>query len=77
MKFVKVNDIPNRAQAHDMVAYLTEFMRMNTKMVRVDNHGYKSARTAVNCISSACKRHVFPIDARQSGDEVYLIRRDM
>lgn len=77
MKFVKVNEIPNRAPAHDMLAYLKEFMHMNVKTVRVDDHGYKSARTAANCIGSAVKRHVFPIDVRLSDGEVYLIRRDM
>jgi hypothetical protein len=77
MKFVKVNEVPKGVIARDMNAYLKEFMSMKIKMARVEDHGYKSARIAANCIGSAVKRHVFPIDVRLSGDEVYLVRRDM
>lgn len=77
MKFVKVDEIPNRAPAHDMPAFLKEFMHMNVKMARVDDHGYKSDRVAANYIATACRRHVFPIDVRLSNGEVYLVRRDM
>ena len=77
MKFVKVNEVPKRTPAHPMPAYLKEFMHMNTKMVRVDDHGYKNAKVAANCIGAACRRHVFPIDVSLSNGEVYLIRRDM
>lgn len=79
MKFVKVDQMPisaNKTAGH-MEAYLKEFMNMHIKMARVDDHGYKSARVAANCIGSACRRHVFPIDVRLSNGEVYLIRRDM
>ena len=78
MKFVKVNEIPSHVKpVCRMYAYLKEFMRMNIKVARVDDHGYKSAKVAANCIGAACKRHVLPIDARLSNGEVYLIRRDM
>lgn len=77
MKFVKVDEIPKRKPARDMYAYLKEFMRMNIKMARVDDHGYKTDRIAANCFASAVRRHVFPIDVRQSGGAVYLIRRDI
>ena len=77
MKFVKVNEVPSRVQKRDVHAYLKEFMRMNIKTVRVEDHGYKSAKVAANCIGSSVKRHVFPIDVRQSGNDVYLIRRDI
>lgn len=77
MKFVKVDEIPNRAPTRNMDAYLKEFMRMNIKTARVDDHGYKNSRVAANCIGAACKRHVFPIDVRLSNGEVYLVRRDI
>ena len=77
MKFVKVNEVPKAAVTRDMNAYLKEFMRMNIKMARVDDHGYKDARVASNCIASAVRRHVFPIDVRLSEGEVYLVRRDI
>ena len=77
MKFVKVNEIPKSNPRRDMEAYLNEFMRMNIKTVRVDDHGYKSARVAANCLIVACKRHVKPIDVHLSDGRVYLVRRDM
>ena len=77
MKFVKVEKIPNSAPNHRMNAYLKEFMHMNIKIARVDDHGYKNAKVAANCISAACRRHVFPVDVRLSNGEVYLIRRDI
>lgn len=77
MKFVKVNEIPNVKSRSNMKTFLTEFMHMNVKMVRVDDHGYKSAKVAANCLGVACRRHVLPIDVRLSNGEVYLVRRDM
>lgn len=78
MKFVKVSEIPQKsAPVHRMEAYLKEFMHMHVKIVRVEDHGYKSAKVAANCIGAACKRHVMPIDVRLSDGQVYLIRRDI
>lgn len=77
MNFIKVDSIPKCTPRRYMDAYLKEFMHMNIKMVRVENHKYKTPRVAANCLAAACRRHVFPIDVRMSNGEVYLIRRDM
>jgi hypothetical protein len=80
MKFVEVKEVPekkkrtNRGVLRD---YLQEFMKMNLKAVKVEDHGYKSANAAYKSLNAATKRWVFPIDVVIRNGEVYLIRRDI
>jgi hypothetical protein len=79
MKFVKVDEVPQmRHKKNELKAHLDEFMRMRTKIVKVEwADTYRSADAAQMGLSRSVKTWVLPIDVRKVGDEVYLIRRDM
>ena len=79
MRFVKVDKVPGdrvrkRGEMRDL---MEEFMKMNAKSVRIDDHGYKTSKLAYMAFRRAVERWVFPIDVRLRNDEVYLVRRDM
>lgn len=79
MKFVEVKEVPRMGyKRNELRTRLEEFMRMQTKTVKVVWEGtYKNATYAQMNIYRAAKSGVFPIDVRRIKDEVFLIRRDM
>ena len=79
MRFVKVDKVPgDRVRKRgEMRCLLDEFMKMDIKSVRLEDHGYKTSKLAYMAFRRAAERWVFPIDVSLRNDEVYLIRRDI
>lgn len=78
MKFVVVNDeLPKKRARNEMRDLLNEFMNMGVKVVKIENHGYKTSKLAYLAFRRARDRHAFPIDVTTRNKEVYLIRRDI
>ena len=78
MRFVKVDEIPkNTYEQYRMRNLLEEFMNMNTKQVKVEDHGYSNTKYAYSAFQRASKRWAYPVDVHMHSGEVYLIRRDM
>lgn len=79
MKFVKVDNIPGERvrKRGEMRDLLDEFMKMNTKSVKVEDHGYKDSKLAYMAFRRAVNRWVYPIDVTLRSGNVYLIRRDI
>lgn len=79
MKFVKVDNVPGERvrKRGEMRDLLDEFMKMNTRSVKIEDHGYKTPKLAYMAFRRAVNRWVYPIDVSLRGDNVYLIRRDI
>lgn len=79
MRFTEVKEIPGDRvrRKNEMRDILTEYMNMNIKSVKVEDHGYATTKLAYLAFKRAAERHVFPIDVHMRNGEVYLIRRDM
>lgn len=80
MKFVTFEgNLPARKRMGPVQAYLTEFMNMNVKAVKVEfrEDEYKSARYCMTSFWKSARSGCFPIDVRLRNGEVYLVRRDM
>lgn len=80
MKFVEVKEVPEtyrRTCKGELRDRLQEFMNMNLKVVKIEDHRYKSTSAAYKALHCAVKRWVFPIDVTTRKGEIYLIRRDI
>ena len=79
MKFTEVKEIPTygRRPRGIMRERMEEFMKMNLKAVKVEDHGYKNTNVAYKSFHKAAQRWVFPVDLVTRNGEIYLIRRDM
>lgn len=77
MRFVKVDEVPKTRGKNEMRDIVTEFMNMKLKTVKVEDHGYRTAKQAYMAFRRAIVRWAFPIDVHMCQGEVYLIRRDM
>lgn len=54
-----------------------EFIAMDTPVVRVDSHEYKSAGHCAASLSAGAKRWAKNVDVMRRGKSVYLVRKDM
>lgn len=80
MRFVKVERIEeSRRPKYKLQVKFTEFMQTNIKQAQVmfDEGEYASLNTAYTTLYRSAKCFGFPIDVRQRGNKIYLIRRDM
>ena len=80
MKFVEVKEVPvkkKRSYKGELRDYLQEFMKMNLKSVKVEDHGYKTSNSAYKALHKATKYWVLPIDVVTRNGELYLVRRDI
>lgn len=79
MKFTEVKELPGKKYVPKfaMRDALNEFMKMNIKAAKLENHGYKNSRNAYTAFYKAAKKWAFPVDVCMRNGEVYLIRRDM
>lgn len=80
MKFVEVKELPKnnkRTYRGELRDRLDEFMKMNLKVAKLEDHGYKSNSIAYRSFHKGVQRWVFPIDVVMRNGEVYLVRRDL
>lgn len=79
MKFTEVKEIPEYSRRYRGVMRdrLEEFMNMNIKAVKVEDHGYKTPEIAYKALHKATKRWALPIDVVTRKGEIFLIRRDI
>lgn len=78
MKLVEIKEVPSRHN-NKVESYLTEFMQMNTPVVRVElaPAEYVSAYSAANSFRKAIKRLRAPVKSAVRNGQLYLIRTDM
>lgn len=79
MKFVPVNELPERKQKKSLKHVFKEFIAMNVKIARVDltQFDYKSPKVAYSVLGLASKRHCVDIKVHIRNDEIYFERTDM
>jgi hypothetical protein len=80
MKFVEVKEIPGDRRytaKGELRDRFEEFMKMNVKIVKIENHGYATNRRAYNAFYKSNRNWAYPIDVIFRNDEVYLRRRDI
>lgn len=79
MRFVPVNELPERCRKKPLKHVFEEFIAMNVKFARVDltRFDYKTPTVAAQVLGVACKRHCVDIKVHRVNDEVYFERTDM
>lgn len=79
MKFTEMKNGLPRRENHKLNLLLTEFVRMNVKVVRIDleENEYASVTVARSVIGSACKRWCVPVKTKVRDGILYLVRTDM
>lgn len=79
MRFVKVEEVPNRERRHRLKDYWEEFMSMNIRIAKADLDigEYASPEVARSVMANSIKRFGYPIDLHRRGKDIYLVRRDM
>ena len=79
MKFVEVKELPRRTVKKHVIGYITEFMNMNVKIVKVEfnDREYKTVGSAQSSFYKCITNLGFPVKAKIIDHELYLIRKDM
>lgn len=79
MRFTEVKAVPNDRvrRKNEMRDILNEYMKMNLKTVKVEDHGYATNKLAYLAFKRAVDRWVFPINVHMRDGELYLDRRDI
>ena len=86
MNFIPVEKIPNKktgrvapSEYKPMASYLKEFMKMNTRYVRVSfaSLDYANIKSAATGFRAAVRRSRLPIKVSVRDEDIYLMRTDM
>lgn len=83
MRFVAVDELPEKTnqkyRTNNLIGYLEEFMKMNTKIVRVDFDlgEYSRIESARQAIYQSIRTHGFPIKLCLRNRVIYLVRKDI